>query len=232
MEYLPTDEPGLADWFENWAAKMDDHGAEHGFSAAEIQQAQDDAILVRNIVSAWQAIQAYRSEFSNFKNLILDGAKDAPMPAYPQFVVPFAPASAGRLLPGVVKRTKSCVRRLRESIAYNEAVGADFRVLPPRSLRIAPNEAKPALRPQVLTSSQIEAAFKKNGFDGIELEVQRGSNANLWTPVGRFYTSPAEDPTPPSAVELPEIRRYRARYLKRNKPVGEYSDIVSIITKP
>jgi hypothetical protein len=232
MEYLPTDEPGLADWFENWSAKMDDHGAEHGFSAAEIQQAKDDAILVRSIVSAWQSIEAYRRKFSNFKNLILDGENGAPPTVYPLFDVPAAPEPRMSLLPGLVKRTKSSVRRLRTSAAYNEAVGADFRVLPRRPQRIAPNEAKPVLRPQVLTSSQIEAAFKKNGFDGIELEVQRGPDANLWTSLGRFFASPAEDATPPSTGALPEVRRYRARYLKRNKPVGEYSDIVSIITKP
>ena len=61
-EFLPKDEPGLADWFENWATKMDDHGAEHGFSAAEILQAKDDAMIVRNIVSGGQAIRAYRMD--------------------------------------------------------------------------------------------------------------------------------------------------------------------------
>jgi hypothetical protein len=31
---------------------------------------------------------------------------------------------------------------------------------------------------------------------------------------------------------MPEMRRYRARFLKGNKPVGLYSDIVSVVTQP
>jgi hypothetical protein len=30
----------------------------------------------------------------------------------------------------------------------------------------------------------------------------------------------------------PEKRRYRAVYLAKNKPVGQYSDIVTIVTTP
>ncbi|MBS1796802.1 MAG: hypothetical protein JSS81_23430 [Acidobacteria bacterium] len=43
---------------------------------------------------------------------------------------------------------------------------------------------------------------------------------------------PALHSTPPAAVNRPEVRRYRARYLKGNKPVGHYSDIITVVTKP
>jgi len=62
--------------------------------------------------------------------------------------------------------------------------------------------------------------------------MQRGDDANRWTPVDRFLASPAEDRTPPAATGTPEVRRYRARYLKGNEPVGSYSDIVSVVTMP
>ena len=231
-EFLPTDEPGLADWFENWAAKMDDHGAEHGFSAAEILQTKDDAMIVRNIVSGGQAIRAYRLEYVNFKHLMLFGEKDAPTPVYPMLDVPAQPAAPVQMTGGIIKRTKGFVRRLRTSPRYNEAVGADFRILLPKPSAIVVTEAKPALKPQVTGDSQVAAAFTKNGFDGIELEVQKGNDARSWTSLGRFYESPAEDTMPPGAGNTPEVRRYRARYLKGNKPVGVYSDIVSVVTVP
>ena len=233
-EFLPKDEPGLADWFDNWAAKMDDHGAEHGFSAAEILQAKDDAMVVRNIVSGGQAIRAYRLEYVNFKHLMLFGERDAPTPDYPLLDLPAQPAAPVQMAGGVIKRTKSFVRRLRESARYNEAVAADFRVLLPKPNAIVVTEAKPVVKPQVRGDSLVAAVFTKNGFDGIELEVQKGNDARNWTSLGRFYESPAEDTMPSggSASAMPEVWHYRARYLKGNKPVGVYSDIVSVITMP
>ena len=230
-DFLPNDEPGLADWFENWSNKMDDHGAEHGFSPTEIQQSKDDAMIVRNIVSGWQAIAAYRSEYSRFKKIVVFGKKDAATPDYPLLDTPALPALNGRMMAGIVKRTRSCVRRLNESARFNEAVAADFRVLPNKPNLIAASEAQPALKLQTVNASLVEATFKKNGFVGIELEMQRGET-NLWTSLARVYGSPAEDPTPPTAPATPEVRRYRARYLKGNKLVGNYSDIVALVTKP
>ena len=163
---------------------------------------------------------------------MLFGEKGAPAPDYPLFEVPAQPAAPVQMAGGIIKRTKSFVRRLRESVRYNEAVGADFRVLLPKPNAVLLTEAKPALKPQVRADSQVAAVFTKNGFDGIELEMQKGNDANIWTSLGRFYESPAEDAIPPGTSSVPEVRRYRARYLKGNKPVGVYSDIVSVITTP
>ncbi len=231
-DYIPKDEPGLDAWFENWGAKMNAHGSDYGFIAAEIQQAQDDAAMVANIVSAWLAIEAYRSEYSGFKRIMLYGAKNALTPVYPSFDLPVQPPAPLVMLAGIIKRTRSFVRRLKESSKYNEAVGADFRVIPATTGSISEADAKPTLKPQAMADSQVDIAFAKGGFDGVDLEMQRGDDANAWTPLGRFYGSPAEDDTPPLTPNTPEVRRYRGRYLRGNKPVGQHSDIVSVITNP
>jgi hypothetical protein len=229
-DYLPNDEPGLADWFDNWTAKMDGHGADHGFSAAEILQTKDDSMIVRNIVTGWQRIQAYRSEYSKFKRIIFLGETAAAPPDYPTLELPKQPDAHAQMLAGVFKRTRAFVRRLKASAKYNEAVAADFRVLLAKPAAIVPSEAKPVLKLKSTSDGRVEAQFTKNGFVGIELEMQRGSDATLWTSLGKFNDSPAEDTTPPGASNLPEVRRYRARYLQGNKTVGSYSDIALIIT--
>lgn len=234
QDYLPKDEPGLDGWFQNWKAKMTESGSAHGFSTGEVKQAQDDADMVHNCVAGTLMVETNRREFVKFKRLMLYGSRNAPTPVYPTLNTPVTPPLNGELMAGIVERTRSFVRRLKESPNYNEAVGADFRVLPVEGAGgVAEEEAQPELKGRAMAQSGVDIYFTRGDFDGIDLERQRGENANDWQPVGRFYKSPAEDDAPPAGgANAPETRRYRARYLKGNKPVGVYSDIVSVVTQP
>lgn len=231
-DFLPTDEPGIDDWFDNYGAKMTAHGASHGFSTEEIKQAQDDAVMVHDVVSGAAAIEVFRTEYIKFKRIMLYGAKNADTPAYPVFDVPTLPVLQIGMLAGIIQRMRSDVRRLKESKNYNEAVGADFRVLPAQSESISPDDAKPSLKGKAMADSEVDIYFTRGEFDGIELEMSRGANVNDWTKIGRFFRSPAEDDTPPVTPNTPEKRRYRARFLEGNKPVGQHSDIIEIVTTP
>ena len=168
-----------------------------------------------------------------FKRLMLYGSKNAPTPAYPAMETPATPPLNGELMAGIIERTRSFVRRLKESANYNEAVGADFRVLPvDDGDDISESEAKPDLKGRTMAQSNVDIDFVRGSFDGVEIERQRGDNVNDWQSIGRFYKSPAEDDAPPVTANAPETRRYRARYLKGNKPIGVYSDIISVVTQP
>jgi hypothetical protein len=48
----------------------------------------------------------------------------------------------------------------------------------------------------------------------------------------KFIKTPAEDDTPTLTPNTPEVRRYRGRFLEGNNPVGQFSDIASIVTTP
>lgn len=232
-DYLPTDEPGLDEWFQNWKLKMTESGSFHGFTSDEVKQAQDDGDMARNVITGTLTVETNRREFVKFKRLMLYGSRNAPSPEYPTMNAPAPSPLNGELAAGIVERTRSFVRRLKESANYNEAVGADFRVLPVESgSGISEEDAKPKLKGRALAQSNVDLDFVRGGFDGVEIERQRGENINDWQSIGRFYKSPAEDDAPPVAANTPETRRYRARFLKGNKPVGIYSDIISVVTQP
>lgn len=231
-DYLPKDEPGLDAWFQNWKTKMNESGSQHGFSADEIKQVQDDGDMAHNVIAGTAAVEVNRREFIKFKRLMLYGSKNAPTPAYPSMETPALPSLNLPLMAGIVERTRSFVRRLKESSNYNEAVGADFRVLPVESDDISEQDAQPALKARTLAQSNVDIDFVRGKFDGLEIERQRGDNANDWQSIGRFYKSPAEDDAPPVEANKPETRRYRARFLIGNQPVGVYSDIISVVTQP
>lgn len=232
QDYLPKDETGLVEWFQNWSLKFSHHGTNLGFSELEIKRVQDDAIIVQNVVTGTVNVQTNRNEYTNFKRIILYGKKDSPTPEYPIFTNPALPTGLSiGLASGIIDRTRTFVKRLKLSPNYNESVGADFRVIPSKSQSIATSEAKPSIKGRALANSIIDIDFVRNEFDGIEVEMQRG-NVNEWTSIGRFYKSPAEDNVPPITPNSAENRRYRARFLKGNKPIGLYSDIISVSTAP
>jgi hypothetical protein len=104
-------------------------------------------------------------------------------------------------------------------------------VINPTSDKFIAATAKPTLKIKALANSIIEIGFVKGESDGIELELQRGSDTS-WTRIGKFIKTPAEDDTPTIAPNTPEVRRYRGRFLEGNKPVGQFSDIVSVVTTP
>lgn len=230
-DFLPKDEPGIDNWFENYGKKMDEHGAEHGFTAAEIKQAKDDAKMVHNIVIGSTAVETFRREYVGFKRITLYGAKNADTPAYPTMVLPTLPVLDGGMLAGIIQRMRSDVRKLKESKSFNESVAADFRVQPVEEQGAAPDEAKPALKGRAMAASTADVDFVRGKFDGVELERQRGES-DAWDVVGRFFRSPAEDDAAPLTPNTPEVRRYRARFLDGNKAIGLHSDIISVVTTP
>lgn len=44
--------------------------------------------------------------------------------------------------------------------------------------------------------------------------------------------SPFVDTRPPLEAGKAEVREYRLRYLRRDEPVGEWSDIITATTRP
>jgi hypothetical protein len=51
-------------------------------------------------------------------------------------------------------------------------------------------------------------------------------------PVGDSSQAEFEDSRPNTTVGQPETRQYKLIFLENNKPVGEYSAIETIVTKP
>ena len=57
-------------------------------------------------------------------------------------------------------------------------------------------------------------------------------NAETWTEAGKFYGSPAELVIPENPDGLPRAVQLRARYIDKNTPVGQLSDVITTATKP
>jgi hypothetical protein len=230
-DYLPLKETELDAWLLNFSTKMDASGEQHGFSGTEIKRIADDYSALHSLVQGSETIRVNQSEYIAYKKIIVFGGANDPTPTFPTMTTPTAPVFVTSIESGIVERIRAFVKRLKASPNYNEAVGQDFQVINPTSDKFIAATAKPVLKIKALANSIIEISFVKGESDGIELEIQRGSETG-WTRIGKFIKTPAEDDTPTIAPNTPEVRRYRGRFLEGNKPVGLFSDIASVVTTP
>ncbi|MGI8924355.1 MAG: hypothetical protein ACR2HJ_10020 [Fimbriimonadales bacterium] len=90
-----------------------------------------------------------------------------------------------------------------------------------------PLELKAAAGP----NSEVAVGFSKQNYDGIQIESQRGGETG-WTVLGNDAFAPYIDTRPPLVAGQSEVRKYRARYLDGDTPIGDWSDIVQVSTTP
>ena len=72
----------------------------------------------------------------------------------------------------------------------------------------------------------MQRDFGKEKFDGVVVESLRDGD-NGWQSLGLDSYSPYIDDRPPKVAGKPESRQYRVRYMLRDQPTGEWSDIVT-----
>ncbi len=230
-DYLPTNETNLDTWLLNFSTKAEASGDQHGFSGDEIKRIKDDYSVLHSLVQGSETIRVNQSEYIAYKKIVVFGGATDPTPIFPAMTSPTVPTFITSIESGIVERVRAFVKRLKASPNYNEAVGQDFQVMNPTGDKFVAATAKPVLKIKALANSLVEIGFVKGESDGIELEIQHGSESS-WTRIGKFIKTPAEDDTPTITPNTPEVRRYRGRFLDGNKPVGLFSDIATIVTTP
>jgi hypothetical protein len=222
-DYLKMDEDQLPEWFTNFAAKLPGYATTFGLTTAEVNAVIADAAIVTVVINMVLSFKDEQNKWVKFKNLELFG----PDGATPTLPVPPSP-SATPVPPNVISRTRKLVARIKTHPAYNEVIGEDLRVI---GSEISTPEAKPTGTVKALPNYAAEVSFVKRGFDGVDVESQRGTETD-WTLLAFDSQSPYVDNRPPQTAGQAETRRYRLRYRKADVPVGEYSDILTVTVGP
>ena len=134
--------------------------------------------------------------------------------------------------PASSRACASLIQRIQLSPAYNPALGLELGIVAPDGGTGAPTAPpKPTTKAVALPNSQVRLDFVKGGFTGVLIEARRAGE-DAWAPLGTDNFSPYVDTRPPLTPGRAEVREYRLRYLERDEPVGDYSDIISASTTP
>jgi len=225
-DYIPAIEADLMVWFTDHAVGVATHGATVGLAAGDITQAATDDKTVTHAVNGRSLYESKRQEFTAYKDILLYAPLNAPLPGTP------APPVVGALVVGAlaacVARARQRAERIKAHPAYTAAIGEDCRIVAPVS---PPGPTQPTLTAIAQTDFAVRLTFPMRGHDQIEIQSQRAGETT-WVSLAFDTNSPYLDGRAPLVAGQPELRRYRARYVDNDIPVGDWSDTVEVTAHP
>jgi hypothetical protein len=218
-DWLPTREDEFLPWFNNFNTKIPGYAVTLDLNPGDVTTVADDSAMVEFAVNGVAIYKAEQREWVDFKNLELYGPVGRPMPAVPTVPVLVPPTVVA---PGLIRRTRDLVLRIKAHPNYTEVIGEDLGII---GAEQAPAlEVKPDGKAEALPNHEVKITFVKAGHDGVDVESQRAAET-AWSYLAFDGFSPYVDNRPPLVPGQPEERRYRLRYRDNDLPVGEYSDI-------
>ncbi len=239
-DYLPVKESDLSAWINNFLGKLRQHGELVGFPSthlvnnlplptAEFSKIERICSNIVAIISGGNSLKNRASAFVDYKDNYLYGDGSALNAEIPEFTFGVEAVDVSLDPTGVLSFIRSIVKRIKAHPNYTTAIGQDLGIIGEQQTQFSVNSVRPSLALMVNEGNSVEVKFKKGKFDGILLQCKKATGD--FETVGNVISSPFDDKTP-SANDKPEKREYRAKYLNGNETVGQFSDVVTVVTNP
>jgi hypothetical protein len=221
--WYPKGLPERADWHENFAACAAESGLEHGLTAAEIAQTDVDAKVVRAYNTADVYLEAQMETWRDSRDAFLDGDIGSSKPELALFNLAALPAAA---MVAIAERTELYVKRIGGSAGFSESVGSAYGIVPAPVNQISDEAAKPSGKISAIAEFKVAIKIPIKGFDGIQSQMERDGDPQ--THKINYTNGDITDETPTLAAGKSETRKYRFYYLRKNKIVGQSSEIYEV----
>lgn len=212
-----------------WKERLPLYAVQFGLSAGQITQINVDAIVYNHLLTAKSYLNEDVSEFFTYFDNITGGDPNIPASPYPVITLLAMPDFEGDIKPGIVVRNTELYNYFKKHPNRTAESLADIGISESTAGSISPDLLKPAINGAAMPDDKVSLTFNKQGQTAIRFQMRRGGGD--WTTVGDPTTSPFLDTTA-SVDGKPEKREYRAIYLLKNQPVGQYSDIITVYTTP
>ncbi|HMS43547.1 MAG TPA: hypothetical protein PKE69_25175 [Pyrinomonadaceae bacterium] len=211
-----------------WKERLPVHAAKFGLSADQIKQIIVDAIVYNHLLTAKSYLNEDVSEFFTYFDNITVGDQNIPASPYPIITLLAMPDFEGEIKPGIVIRNTELYNFFKKHPNRTAEVLADLGISESSGSSISPDLLKPAINGGAMPDDKVSLTFNKQGQSAVRFQMRRGGE---WITVGDPTSNPFIDTTA-SVDGKPEKREYRAIYLVKNQPIGQYSDIITIYTTP
>lgn len=227
--YLPKSDGERVNWWQNFMSKIDGYQTALDLTDAEIAVAlADGAMFIHLATQRVPAVTTAAQAQNNYKKLIANGPVGTPTGAPP--ALPTLSAAPATVPAGIWPRTRTFVQRIKRAANYTEAIGTDLWIIGTDD-GTDPNTAKPTFTATALPDGDVRLKWVKGAFDGVVIEGRAPGSAT-WIALGIDHFSPFIDTRDNATPGQPEVREYRMRYLLKDDQIGEWSDVVSVTTKP
>ncbi|MCE2995252.1 MAG: hypothetical protein ACK5RG_14770 [Cyclobacteriaceae bacterium] len=216
--YLPRGDKERVLWLNHFASKLAVHATTLGLTPADVAGIANDAAMFTYLVTQVEMHTTAKEMRVSYKNLIKDGPIGAPGGVLPMPVPAIAAPTV--VAPGIFPRLARLVQRIKATPTYAEAIGKDLGIISAPTSKETAN-LKPALK-LIMKGRQVEVQWVKGKADSIRIEKDSGSG---WQFLAIDSIPHYTDKTP---ITVPAIWKYRAMYILRDEPIGQWSDVASI----
>ena len=224
---FPNRESEVSLYLNNVAIKIPDYQVTLNYTLAEIEAVQQDAANYAYLLTLSNQLKQAVDVYYEFKRQMFEGA-EGPMPDIPGFPGISMPGAG---MAGIVTRAKlfkrNTMTRPGYTVLIGEALGMEKPVTPPPD----PMLITPVLSATPIPDGKIQFKCSKMGMDAVRVEYKL-PNVEGWHPGGDFTTAKTVTSLPETLKVNPEKVLYRARLLKKNEPIGQYSSVITVITNP
>ena len=125
---------------------------------------------------------------------------------------------------------RSEARRIKARAVYTEAQGSKLGIEGPEH-NTDLSDASPNITAIDQTGGMVVLSFTKYASEGINVYCQRSDDTD-WVLLGRATLSPYIDNRPLLEVGKPELRRYTAIFMLKDKEIGKFSNDLVISCAP
>ncbi len=222
---FPFSEVDLVIWLNQFSKVFQLHASRLGFRELDVVTVANDAAMLSFLIEVeLPTYSAALSERREYKNLIKDGCLDTPRKSFPR--TPATPVLPELVEPGIVPRLQELIRKITTSPAYSDDIGKELGLIGWQNKLVCNSApAKPDGRAIGQRDNEVRVEFSKSAFDGVLIESRRTGQTD-WSALCKDSVSPYVDSRPLVRSGKPEVREYRMRFLLRDEPIGEWSDIL------
>jgi hypothetical protein len=226
---FPTKQAEINALLQIWLIKLPNWATLYGLSNETVKQHQDDAIMYKHLIDVLLQLESDKHELQAYRNNIFSGNAKGTAADYPTVGISPLPALAVGVKPGIIERNREFYNFLKGHPNKTTESLADLGIITATPPKIAIADLRPSLKVTAKINDRVEVSFSKQSQPAIRLQMRR-STAD-WISLGDPTNSPFTDNTA-STGNNPEKREYRGVYLLKNEIIGQYSDIVVIVTTP
>jgi hypothetical protein len=185
--------------------------------------------MYKHLIDAILQIDSDKDELMAYRDNIDNGNPKRTAADYPEVVIKPLPAFNIGIKPGINIRNSELYNFLKAHPSRTNESLADLGIVTTTPPKIANADLRPGLKISARINDCTEIQFSKQGQTAIRIQMRRGRAD--WTNVGDPTSSPFIDGTI-SVGNNPEKREYRGVFLLKNETIGQFSDIVSVVTTP
>ncbi len=222
-DWYPTRIESLPEWYQNFVTQLQALATKYAIAVEQITAIQTDNAWIQYWVPALTTVDAQIEHLNNYFRTVLTLTEDVPAPKVPTLALPTPTPAA--LPVGVRTRARDIANFIKGNPLYSTADGELLGIVSINSEPPPLSEITAEFKLRTLANFGLEASFVKNGMDAIQ-------QGGAWTLAAILTSSPGVFSIDPQVAGQPEQIELRGIMLKKNEPVGNFSDTKNAFIAP